>query len=179
MNNPIVAAVEPLRQEAIEDARAYAIRVIESITKQLEAAGGDVKVLAPHPHGNMSRPEYMKAKAKLTLVAHLTREVEKRTYSFADRTKPVIVKMDAEGCARFIRDAEEGASAQYTAYVAKLVGKIGEVTAATLVGDRVWARSVMQVTLADGTTERWLTQRIVNVSPLGTVFNQWPTRKVK
>jgi hypothetical protein len=30
-----------------------------------------------------------------------------------------------------------------------------------------------------GTVERWKTQQIVNVSRLGKLFNQWPTRQLQ
>ena len=34
-------------------------------------------------------------------------------------------------------------------------------------------------THADGTTHQWRTEMIINVSKLGALFNQWPTRKLK
>ncbi|MNE44768.1 hypothetical protein D3C80_1390130 [compost metagenome] len=92
---------------------------------------------------------------------------------------PDPARMSPNGCALFVKQAQENASAQYDAFIAKLEAKIGEVTAAILSGEHVWGHSILTVTKADGTTEKWKTQMIVNVSVLGNLFNQWPTRKVK
>ena len=91
---------------------------------------------------------------------------------------PVPVKMDREEIARFIKNSKEEAAAQYDAFVAKLIRKIGVVETAELTGNHVWSYSYLNVTKADGTKESWKTQMIVNVSKLGKLFNQWPTRKV-
>jgi hypothetical protein len=80
---------------------------------------------------------------------------------------------------RFITRAKEDAAAQYDSYVQKLIGKIGEVTAASLDGDHVWGFSYLTVTLPNGKKEVWKTQMIVNISKLGKLFNQFPTRKMK
>jgi hypothetical protein len=80
---------------------------------------------------------------------------------------------------RFVAAAIELAATQYVAFVAKLVGKIGAVDSATLAGSHVWGYSILTVTKSDGSSERWQTQQIVNQSKLGTLFNQWPSRKVK
>jgi hypothetical protein len=68
---------------------------------------------------------------------------------------------------------------QYTAFIQKLEGKVGAHTAAALDGSHVWGFSILTVTKADGTVEKWKTEQIINVSVLGKVFNQWPSRKVK
>jgi hypothetical protein len=75
----------------------------------------------------------------------------------------------------------EGTALHYDSYVAKMNQKTNWPVAAVFrwgVGD-VWGRSDLKVTLKDGSTEVWRTQVIVNVSKLGKLFNQWPSRRVK
>ena len=79
---------------------------------------------------------------------------------------------------RFVQSAMEMAAAQYDAFVDQAGGKIGKCDAASLAGSHVWGHSILTVAKGE-TVERWKTQQIVNQSVLGTVFNQWPTRKLK
>lgn len=92
---------------------------------------------------------------------------------------PDFVDVTDERVARYVKTAREDAAAQYEAFVAKLTVKIGAVETATLAGRGVWSHSILTVTKSDGARENWKTQMILNVSGLGKVFNQWPTRKVK
>lgn len=87
--------------------------------------------------------------------------------------------MPEELVEKFIQAAKADAAAQYEAFVAKLQQKIGEVKNATLKGNHVWSYSILTVEKPDGTVEHWKTQMIINVSKLGKMFNQFPTRKVK
>jgi hypothetical protein len=94
--------------------------------------------------------------------------------------KPQFVTINNEGIERIVSAARTDASAQYIAFVAKLIKKIGDdVVDANLSGSHVWGYSYLTITRASGSKECWKTQQILNVSVLGTVFNQWPTRKVK
>ena len=43
----------------------------------------------------------------------------------------------------------------------------------------MWGYSVLTVTKEDGSVERWKTQQIMNISVLGLLFAQWPSRKMK
>jgi len=92
---------------------------------------------------------------------------------------PEIIRISDDLVARFIKIAKEDAAIQYDEFVAKLVIKIGKVTDATLFGNHVWSFSILTVTKEDGSIEKWKTQMIVNISKLGKLFNQWPTRKMK
>ncbi len=58
--------------------------------------------------------------------------------------------------------------------------KAESIKAATYSGSRnPWSYSLIQITFNDGTTGTLSTQMIINVSPLGKLFNQFPTRLVK
>lgn len=43
----------------------------------------------------------------------------------------------------------------------------------------VWFQSELDVVTVAGERQTWRTKMIFNVSCLGKVFNQWPTRQVK
>ena len=88
--------------------------------------------------------------------------------------------MTPETVEKFAASARETAAAEYDAFVAKLEAKIGDdVAAAELAGNHVWNHSTLTITRTDGSVERWRTSMIINVSKLGKLFNQFPTRKAK
>jgi hypothetical protein len=178
----IAKAVEPVRVEAIARATKEAFAVIAKVEKALEAAGGDRKVLAPFPNSfNCDKRTWNIKKSYYTLVHSLTeRNIKEGEWAGSLSPKdPDPARMSPKQCAKFVKQAQENASAQYDAFIAKLEGKVGETTSATLSGEHVWGHSILTVTKADGSVERWKTQMIVNVSVLGNMFNQWPSRKVK
>lgn len=176
--NPIETAVLPLKNDAILAAEQYAENLICNIRRELSAADFDAEKVAPFPHSTWSRSRYVTAIAKLDLVMRLTQRDEERTPSCRRPHQPLFVILSNEGIERFIADAKRDAAVQYDAFVAKLVAKVGPVEAASLNGNHVWGLSLLTVTKADGSQETWKTQSILNVSKLGKVFNQWPTRKV-
>ena len=80
---------------------------------------------------------------------------------------------------RFVAARKEQAAAEYDAFIAKLVKKIGPVVTAELDGNHVWSHSILTVVLKSGEQQRWKTQQITNISKYGKHFNQWPSRKMK
>lgn len=177
MTNPIEAVVAPLKADAIESAAQYAMNMVEKVKAKLEESGWDLNAAAPYPHGCMGRNEYQLKHSTHTLFCRLTKtdESKKQTYNFRS---PRYVVIDSDKVSRFIEDARTQAGFQYDAFVAKLVAKIGECSSAKLTGNHVWSHSILTVQKASG-EESWKTQTIINTSKLGTVFNQWPTRKLK
>ena len=178
----IAKAVEPVRAEAIARATKEAFAVIAKMEKDLEAAGGDRKVLAPYPSSlHCDSRTFSIKKGYYNLVRELTeRNIPEGGWAGSLSPKdPDPARMSPQGCARFVKNSQEDASAQYDSFIAKLEAKIGEVTSATLTGEHVWGHSILTVIKMDGSVERWKTQMIVNVSVLGKLFNQWPSRKVK
>jgi len=171
----IAAAVEPLREQAMSRAEEYARQYVAQIAERLAAAGNDLQVLAPYPSSTRDgRKSFNMKLAFYTAVRRLTtgRGVSRGMHD------PEFADMDAAKVARFVEQAREDAASTYDAFVAKLVAKIGPVTSARLQGNSVWQYSVLHVTSAAG-EERWKTQQILNVSSLGKVFNQWPTRRMR
>lgn len=174
MSNPIEIAVMPLKDDAIESAQKYAERTIELVKQDLSENGWDLNAVAPYPSSRQGRLSYSMALAKHRLYTSVTRSVT-GSYMF---NKPDIVRMDEEAVDRFIGQAKKDAAFQYDAFVAKLVSKIGPCDNAALKGSHVWGSSILTVTKG-GLVEKWKTQQIINVSKLGKVFNQWPSRKMK
>lgn len=178
MENPIELAVLPLKAAALERAGTEAAACVERVKTALAAAGWDRNAIAPYPKSwNVSRADFHKGLGKYRLFCALTKTVGDRSVGMRDKT--CIVEMSEAGIARFIEDAKANASAAYDAYVAKLNAKIGETKEAVLEGNHVWSKSYLRVVTASGEKECWMTQTIINVSKLGKLFNQYPTRKVK
>ena len=174
MTNPVQDAVAPLKAEAMARAEQEATKVVLRVWEKLADAGWDMHVAAPYPRANRcSRIEYKAGVNRYHLFSSLVDTVSSR--SMCD---PHIVKNNPAKEAAFIKKAVEMAGVQYDAFVAKLVAKIGKCDTASLAGSHVWGYSVLTVAKGE-TVERWQTQQIVNQSVLGTLFNQWPTRKLK
>ena len=162
----IAAAVEPLRAFAKEHAAKGAAELAD---RSIAAYEADPASIDPtfETIRSLGRTECALHSAKVARLRSLTTV---KGGKFVGDDKKV---------AAFIKDAEERASAQYTAFIQKLEMKVGEHTAATLEGNHVWFTSLLTVTKADGSTEKWFTQQIANISKLGRPFPQWPSRKVK
>ena len=179
LTNPITAAVMPLKDAAIGRAEREARDLIAHIWAKIVEAGRDLNAAAPYPNSlRDGRNAYIAKKNRRALWSRLTKRDEsvRATYRM---NEPVIVVQNVEAEERFVSEMREQAGLQYDAFVAKLCAKIGDVVSAELSGSHVWGYSVLTVTKADGSVERWQTQQIVNQSVLGTLFNQWPTRQLK
>lgn len=175
MNHPVAAAVLPLRTEAIERAEADARDHVARLVGALEAAGWNLDAVAPRPNSlRDSREKYLSAQRRRGQFSAVTTFVA-ATSRYGE---PELRARCPEREARFIEAAKEAAGVQYDAFVAKLVEKVGACDAAAISGSHVWGHSILTVTKGDQ-VEKWKTQQIVNVSKLGTLFNQWPSRKMR
>jgi len=183
------------QDRAVERAREFHAQ----LEAELAQAGWDLDVVAPRmpSYGPLFKGKiaYKAAKARHDLFVHLfARDVEasKAVYDanfkawqadnsvkriFGGEGAVSILKLDAARRDRFLADIREQAAQSFDAYVAKLEGKVGEHVAAEYTGN-LWSMSTIVVTKAGGDVERWNTQQILNVSVLGKLFNQWPTRRV-
>lgn len=173
MTNPIEAAVAPLKADALTRAEKNAREMVAEYVAALAEMGG---ARYPYPKSfGMGREQYARAMAKYNVMNALTTPL-KSTHRLGE---PVLCKIDPAKVERFVQQAQEAAGLAYDAFVAKLVAKVGEVESAELTGNHVWGYSVLKVVKVGGVVESWKTQQIVNVSKLGLLFNQWPTRKMK
>lgn len=173
--SPIAVAIEPLRALSVNSAERKARSIIADAHKELAAGGYDLKVVAPRPSRKlMTTEEYERMTAKRILLASLT---DRASSSGVD--SEVCVQSDSAE-ARFIEQAKAGASFEFDKYVVKMVEKIGSVVSAELdsrFSNNLWSYSILNVVTAGGEQQQWKTQQIVNVSKLGKLFNQWPTRQ--
>ena len=174
MNQTISQAVEPLRTEAMKRSEIKAVEIALSVAKELVENGNDLRKAAPYPKTAWSGNHPAEI-AKHRLFGGLVHHVG----GCRGMNDPDPVVMHSVYVDRFVDNARTDASAQYDSFIAKLESKIGDYVTAELKGDHVWGYSILTVTKADGSVENWKTSMIVNVSKLGKVFNQFPTRKVK
>jgi hypothetical protein len=176
-NEPVGLALHPQKAEAVAYAREDAQKVIDRVYKELRAANFDVDVAAPYPNSRTDGQSVFKQKrAKYGLFRALT---EKATDGYRLRGEPNLVTLSNDGCSRFIEQSAQDAALQYDSFICKLVSKVGEVTGASIIGDHVWGWSILTVTKADGSEQKWKTQQIRNYSVYGTPYLQWPTRIIK
>lgn len=176
---PVGAALHGRKVDAVASAERFARDKIEKTLAELEKAGWDLNALAPYPdprkHG---RETYLKMRDRRNYFAMLT-EQDPEHRNFRTTGPDIRVRSDRNE-QRFVDTAKEGAAFQYDKFICKMVGKIGEgAVTASLEGNHVWGNSVLTVTMQDGTTQRWHTQQIWNVSCLGKEFPQWPSRLQK
>jgi hypothetical protein len=172
--SPIAQAVEPRRAASIDRARESALRYVEAVRARLVEAGMDFDAAFPRPTTGMGRVAYRQAQSVRDNAIRLCRVL----ISTRRPGQPLPVEISDEGVARFVAQIEADASADFDAYVAKLESKVGETVEASIDGASLWIGSVLTVRTIAGAVERWSTKQIVNVSVLGTLFNQWPTRRM-
>lgn len=165
---PIALAIAPLRKEAADDAREWAQRDAASARARLPVGNFDLDTIAPSWTPGASKAERAVA-------------AELRAYlmQFLDPVWGGYWIWSDERVRRYVERTVRETEAAFDAFVLKLDGKVGAHTAAELIAGATWGYSILRVTLADGTVQKWKTQRIVNCSSLGKLFNQWPTRLVK
>lgn len=179
-STPVAIAVEPLRVDAMQEAKDYANEKIKDTWHKINdcsPASFDIDAVAPDPDYSMRRTDRQKYDAMNKLrgkVDSISRKTKPDDYYCKTR---VICE---ERISHIVIREQEMAAQQYESFVYKLVRKIGDHVAAELSDiSGVWTCSILTVTLADGTKQRWKTKRIMNRSVLGKLFFQWPTRLMK
>jgi len=176
MKNPIEVAVAHLRDSAIERANIEAHEIIAKVLAQFEAHDWNLDIVAPRPNAKIhGRTEYRTILAKHDFYNSLATYTQPSLRHGEPNIRKACPKMED----RFITAAKENAASQYDAFVAKLISKIGQPAQAALQGNHVWDKSFLLIEMADGDKQIWKTQMIINVSKLGKLFNQFPTRQVK
>jgi hypothetical protein len=183
LSNPIVQAVLPLKVDAAARAKQNAEETVAACRAELKANEWDMNKVAPYPMG-VGGWSAMAAISKYRLYSAITEWDYKKQPGSRNMNGPCTVKMVPARCAKFIETAIKDAEKQYDLFVMKLTEKIGRTTRADLEGNHVWSESILTVTLPAAPGEfrevqKWKTKQIVNVSKLGKLFNQWPTRKLK
>lgn len=171
--------LDKVRNEALQRAEAFARRQLEYVEAALQVAGMDLNVFAPRPNSHMSRSEYFAATTKRAQAVLMTERVGGA--SSRRHTDPHIVCFTDKSRQLYINDARRETEIAFDAFVVKLNARVGAHVACTVETgptNNPWGYSIISVTAPDGTVTRWKTQQILNVSKLGKLFNQWPTRMV-
>ncbi len=171
---------------------------LDQLQKKLAECGGDINKAYPYPSSSQSRKSYVQAKNEYSWAHRVTEEpplgespydVEmeyesgKKFWSRPGSYRPgapryVKIKQAAYDDAR--KQAISAADSSIDGYIRKLSGKIGkDIVSAAYTGRDLWFGSDLLVVCVDGEKQEWHTKCILNVSCLGTVFNQWPTRRRK
>lgn len=167
--SPIALAIAPLRAEAAAHALKWATGAAARAKDRLAAAGFDLDVAAPPAPKTAGKVERaVAAETRAFLIRFLTVPRGQVAYAWCEQSAQ-----------RYIATTVRETEASFDAFVLKLDGKVGAHTAAELIAGATWGYSILRVTLADGTVQKWKTQRITNCSALGKLFSQWPTRLVK
>ncbi len=174
----ISAQLDPHKAECIERAEQAFLGYIENVIKPALVAGEfNINNIAPRPNGMRdSRASYLQKQRYRAEIASLTERVPSESMSVC---APEIVKLSDERIARRVQQTRDAMAADFDSYVNKLSTKIGEGIVSAEITGRLWDYSTLTVTKNDGSVERWRTQQIINVSCLGKLFNQWPTRRSK
>ncbi len=192
-STPVAIAVEPLRVDAMQEAKTEALAEIKVTTDKLETILGvfpeifDIRAVAPVPeYRRIDRNDAEKKKQYEAAcqwnddVQTVSSNVDKEPYKYYPDGQPKPVKFDSEKISHYVVREQERAALDYESFVYKLVDKIGDHASAELLPMQgVWTHSILTVTKKDGTSQQWETKRIINRSCLGKRFFQWPTRLMK
>ncbi|RYF12770.1 MAG: hypothetical protein EOO40_00400 [Deltaproteobacteria bacterium] len=189
-NHVIIQAVRPLLDAAVAQATAQATAFLAELKAAIDAQPL-LDILAPYPeyvscHAPVLAQRTRTAKLEYRmLLERLTTELDDpNADDYSVPAMPTTVVWSKAGAEKYMAKVVSKAEHQYVAYALKLISKIecdGNVAqAAVLAGDeRLWQLSVLTVTMQDGSVQRWQTKMIWNVSVLGNIFNQFPTRRLK
>lgn len=171
----------------------YANR-LNGLQGKLKSANFDINKSHPYPNGNQSRKTYVQAKNEYDWAHRVTEKMElgsapgdeQKNYwnglvwvrhesYHPNAPRYVQIKQSAWESAR--KEAISAADASIDGYIAKLASKIAKDAVEATYNGELWFGSVLTVVCEDGEKQVWNTKCILNVSCLGTVFNQWPTRR--
>lgn len=177
----VSAALAPTQELLRAEYQRQLTEQANRVLRELEEDGWDAQKRYAFPTGTYSRRQYVEGRARYELMTRLT-DGQKASRSFFDpnlrKPKTDIAERIAEQAAKLAKDALEG-------YCLKLAGKItallddgATVKAVTYEGGLdPWGYSHVVVDASDR-PQRWRTRMIINVSCLGKLFNQWPTRLI-
>jgi len=185
VQDKVKTAIAPVRNQLRDALHDQITRYVTKLETDMKAANWDLDKALPRPRGSMSKAAYRQATDARTSAQHWLEPVN-RSCSMAD---PNTMKFKEEPAARaktIAANAERLADESFAEYAHKLTGKITEEAKGrevVSVGHRgdgnVWGWSTLTAKLNDGTTIDFKTRQIINVSSLGKLFNQWPTRIAK
>jgi len=166
----------PMRLATIEFAEQRTRERAASVYARIESMGGDLLAAYPMPDPKFGDRAYHEGKSAYLFAVSVTRPLNRN--ASRRRGDPLFIAPCNDSLNKVVAEERKSADEQFEAYLVKLAGKTGPVAGATLhaSGASVWQQSTLVVTRPDGTTAVFITKRIINVSKLGKLFYQWPTR---
>jgi hypothetical protein len=168
-NDPVDQAVLPLKKMAMDRAEEGFREAVREAMIRAEAKGFDLEKIAPYPE-------------PYERTAHQVASLERAYYlSICDfvGNKGMRIVMSPAKVEEEVAKARKMAAAQFEAYAAKLNVKIGDKVHTAVLAGNPWFGSHLTVVTENKGTQVWHTQMILNVSKLGKLFNQFPTRLKK
>lgn len=184
MTNLVEAAVADIREATVNYMVGRAKLMVDRVLAQLEQDDWNLEVSFPYPNSlRESRATYQEKLNKRNFAQKLTVRDKVRMEPFIGRMSDPHYRMfSQEAIDHHMKIVRDMANASFDGYVSKMSAKIGEGAVSVTLDDdhrNLWDYSFLHVVREDGTKEKWKTQIITKCSSLGTVFNQWPSRKVK
>jgi hypothetical protein len=166
----VYQAVLPLKKAAQDRAEQSLRKVFANATSLLKKAEFNVLTVAPEPTAKYGTEEYDIAVQRRAFFASFTTPVSKGSNT---------VEINLERIEEKVAIEREMAGLSFDAFVAKLNKKINDTTVTATLSGSPWTGSTLVVETKNKGTQVWYTKIIVNVSKLGLVFNQFPTRLAK
>jgi len=164
------ACLAPVRTECAVRAERYANEFVATVEKELAEHGGLVEKAFPTLSDRDQNAGVRNPKAQhRALCNHATYD--------GHGGRVAAVGTNAEAVRRYVAAARHAAQMEVDSYVIKLAGKIGKPVRDLTVTGSLWNNSTLSVVCEDGEAQCWVTRCIINCSCLGTLFNQWPTRR--
>ena len=170
----LMTQIEDAKKVAKDHAEAY----VDSTWKDLEKKNWDIKDDIERAKSSRGRDTVLNVYLVLTEVDPRSKTKNTQLGGSLKFDSRFRVKSES-GRQRFIKDAIDGAEADYMKYVHKMVEKVGPGIADANVTGHPWTNSVLTVSMTDGTKQVWNTKMIVNYSVYGKAFNQFPSRQKK
>ena len=164
-------AAEKARLTEVRAHRAAKAKVVAEHGKQRPDAVANP--LAAHNYDTLKSSPYLEGVRKEFVAAYIA-TVEKAFVHAQERLQPQYRKIQFDSDRAFWNANEE-----FNGYLAKLALKTVEkiISVDSLTGS-LWNGSLLSVVVESQATVVWETKCILNISSLGKVFNQWPTRRV-
>lgn len=163
----VYKAVLPLKVLAMNKAEEHFRESVRQAAALILKHNGDLDKLVPIPEDiKYDSHEYQ----ALTMARGYYISI---TNNFAGRLSLSDTKVEEE-----VQKTRQAAGFQFDAFVAKLNAKINDVVLTAELSGDPWNYSTLVVETKNKGRQVWQTKIIVNVSKLGKLFNQWPTRQV-
>lgn len=167
--NPLQTALTKHLEDYKAKAHEYAGEHYDKIMTNLEKHGGDIDKAAPR--GNSikdSKDEYLRKNRWRALLMSMSEHQNGKIYKKTKAKK-----------SEYQEKQKAAAHDHYMAWVHKMTTKVGKPVAQADMSGDPWTGSRLHVTTHDGEEQHWNTKMILNRSKYDTLFNQFPSRRVK